>query len=291
MALSTTATHAPLFKHAIPLPIFHTPTILLETAEAAFLRSQVATASRFYPGENFNAVPLGRGQFAGATKKSFDWKLNRVVGFGMRGPVSGHELNHIENVAKIRVGLPAPQIDLCPFAHPSARDLLRGRGYYDYGCINVHVLPLEDASFDVMCVSSEQDKRNFIHSSLAGFEAESSGGEETELSRVLAHCAILQPDTRTYLARIDGQIAGSAGMAFLPTGQGDVAQLYISSTVPELRERGVQCALLRTRLSDAKASGVKIAVVNTRPGSSSVRNVGRAGFRLAYVRGTWTRNV
>ncbi|KAL4795292.1 hypothetical protein BDV19DRAFT_389425 [Aspergillus venezuelensis] len=129
-SLSTIVTHAPLLKTTIPFPISRTPATLLETAEAAFLRSQIATASRFYPGGKFTAVRLGRGQVAGATKASFVWKLNRVVGFGMHGAVSRHELDRIEHIARSRVGLRAPQIDLCPFAPPSALDLLRRRGYY-----------------------------------------------------------------------------------------------------------------------------------------------------------------
>ncbi|KAL4961179.1 GNAT family N-acetyltransferase [Aspergillus stella-maris] len=306
MALTTTATYAPLFRNTIPFPISNNPATLLETAEAAFLRSQITAASRFYPHEKFTAVSVGRGQVAGATKKSFDWKLNRVVGFGMHGPVSEENLDEIEHIARDVVGLRAPLIDLCPFAHSSAWDILKRRGYYDYQDVNVHFMPLQESSelsygeligkylqddIEITRVSTEQDRCSFIQSSLAGFEVESSRGEETELLRLLAHCATVQPDTRTYLAKIDGQIAGSAGMAFLPTPQGPVAQLHISSTVPELRGRGVQGALLRARLADAKASGIETAVVNTRPGSASVRNVGRAGFRLAYVRGTWTKDV
>ncbi|RDW92985.1 GNAT family N-acetyltransferase [Aspergillus mulundensis] len=295
MALSTLGTQAVPFNPTFPFPIAHTPARLLETAEAAFLRSQIRTVSRFYPDEKFATIPLRRKTIrsetetqtglAGATKRSFDWKLNRVVGFGMDGPVTGHELDGLERLSR-RVGL-TPYIDLCPFAHPSARELLAQRGYRNAGDINVHILPLQDVSFDdsgdstrgrveITRVSTSADRSHFIESSLAGFEQDAGDSKtEDELLKLLAECATLQPETRTYLARLDGRIAGGAGMAYLPTPQGPVTQLHITSTVPEFRGRGVQGALLRARLADAKASGIRVAVVNTRPGSVSVRNVGK----------------
>ena len=60
--------------------------------------------------------------------------------------VSRQNLDAIEHIARDKVGLRAPQIDLCPFLHPTALDLLRARGYFDYGGINVHFLPLQESS-------------------------------------------------------------------------------------------------------------------------------------------------
>ncbi|PRC46270.1 GNAT family N-acetyltransferase, partial [Mycobacterium sp. ITM-2017-0098] len=48
--------------------------------------------------------------------------------------------------------------------------------------------------------------------------------------------------------------------------------------------RGVQTALLGTRLADAAAAGCDIAVVTTAPGSTSQKNVQRRGCHLLFTR-------
>jgi len=48
--------------------------------------------------------------------------------------------------------------------------------------------------------------------------------------------------------------------------------------------RGVQSALLGTRLEVAAAAGCDVAVVTTQPGSKSQENAQRQGFELLYTR-------
>ncbi|KAL4862482.1 hypothetical protein BDV12DRAFT_190400 [Aspergillus spectabilis] len=292
MALSAMYRQAPVFRNTSLLPVSPPPPArLIEAAEASFLRSQVQTASRLFPDNGFTAIPLGNG-IAGTTKRSFDWKLNRVSGLGMDGPVSETDIDRIERFyGRLNI---QPYIDVCPFAHSSTMDVLRARGYSSCGGLNVHTLPLmeyevgdeQTEDIDITRVFGEEDKTQFVNSSIEGFE---SGGRDLELRRTLAHTATLQPEARVYLAEINGQVAGGAGMAFLSTRFGRVAELYISSTVPKFRGKGVQTALLRKRLAEAKNSGIGIAVVNTWPGSASVRNVDRVGFKLVYTRGIFTR--
>ena len=62
------------------------------------------------------------------------------------------------------------------------------------------------------------------------------------------------------------------------------AQLTGAGTLPAFRRRGVQKALARTRLQDARAAGCLYAVVTTQPGSTSHANMQRTGFDLAYTR-------
>ena len=73
-------------------------------------------------------------------------------------------------------------------------------------------------------------------------------------------------------------MAGSGGMALIETKKGGVAHLYIDSTLPEYRGRGVQAALLRARLGDARKAGFDLASVGARPGNGSCRNIERAGI-------------
>jgi GNAT superfamily N-acetyltransferase len=68
-----------------------------------------------------------------------------------------------------------------------------------------------------------------------------------------------------------------------------VATLFSTSTHPNYRRRGVQAALIRTRLAHAAQAGCDIAIVTTSPGSDSQRNVQRYGFDVSYTRVTMTK--
>ncbi|GAA4988345.1 hypothetical protein GCM10025734_13900 [Kitasatospora paranensis] len=83
-----------------------------------------------------------------------------------------------------------------------------------------------------------------------------------------------------YVALLDGVIVGGAGLRMAE----GVAQFTGAATAPDHRRRGVQTALLSTRLADAAAAGCDIAVVTTQPGSTSQQNAQRRGFDLLYTR-------
>lgn len=89
-----------------------------------------------------------------------------------------------------------------------------------------------------------------------------------------------------YLARRHGDAAGGATMRLCD----GIAQLCGSATLPEQRRRGVQTALLGSRLADAGREGCDVAVVTTQPGSKSQQNVQRQGFELLYLRAILVRD-
>jgi GNAT superfamily N-acetyltransferase len=86
-----------------------------------------------------------------------------------------------------------------------------------------------------------------------------------------------------FLAEVDGQ-PGAAGVLFLHQG---VALLGGAATVPELRRRGLQAALLKERLRYAFDAGCDLAEMVAEAGSNSQRNAERKGFRVAYTRTKW----
>jgi hypothetical protein len=97
------------------------------------------------------------------------------------------------------------------------------------------------------------------------------------------------PDWRCYLALIDGEPRACAAMLI----DGAVAELGVAATLEGGRRRGGQLALLRRRIEDAAAAGVRTLFVETGarvPGhpSTSYGNVLRAGFEEAYLMPGWT---
>jgi GNAT superfamily N-acetyltransferase len=77
---------------------------------------------------------------------------------------------------------------------------------------------------------------------------------------------------------------GAAGILCLHEG---VALFGGSATVPELRRRGLQAALLQKRMSYAFNHGCDLAMMVAEAGSNSQRNAERKGFRVAYTRTKW----
>ncbi|OJJ08379.1 hypothetical protein ASPVEDRAFT_47523 [Aspergillus versicolor CBS 583.65] len=264
---------------------------LVETAEIQFIKAQIQAVQTLFPSEKFIAESIGGG-VAAVTKPSFGRKLNHVAGFGMNGPVSGEDLDAI-GLLYSRIGV-SPEINLCPFAHQTARDALERREWTICAEMNVYVLSLPEyegeENGEEICIThvSAEEYQLFIETSVAGFGYNSTP-EQVDLFQALASAATRRGDTRLYLARINGQIAGAAGMALITTPAGRVAELYIDSTVPGYRGKGVQTALLRARLDEAKKEGIDIATVTTWPTGTSARNVERVGFELGYRKDVFTR--
>jgi GNAT superfamily N-acetyltransferase len=107
--------------------------------------------------------------------------------------------------------------------------------------------------------------------------------ELTEFLRDIGTMATAREGSVCFLAELDGE-PGAAGVLCLHEG---IALLGGSTTVPELRRRGLQAALLRERMRYARDQGCDLAMIVAMPGSDSQRNAERAGFRIAYTRTKW----
>ena len=92
------------------------------------------------------------------------------------------------------------------------------------------------------------------------------------------------PEALTFLATVDGvPIAGAAGR-IIPEHR--VFALFGAGTLPNFRGRGIQTALLGTRMKAAADADCELAVVVTRGGTISERNCIRLGFQIAYSKAT-----
>ena len=94
-------------------------------------------------------------------------------------------------------------------------------------------------------------------------------------------------DPLCFLAEIEDQPGAAAG---LNIHQG-VALFAGASTVPAMRRRGLQYALLAARMQYAIAKQCDLAMMGALPGSSSQRNAERHGFHIAYTRIKWQRET
>lgn len=218
--------------------------------------------------------------------------LNKVAGLGFGGPLVEADLDGIEREYAARGA--AVHVELSTLADPSIGALLTSRGYRLVGFENVLGLdltadvPSPGATIRSADVSVELSGdfetwldtvvTGFASPDLAGVPAHESFPREI-LETVMRDMAGAAGLVR-FIAKLGDEVAGGASMRI---GNG-VAQMCGAATLPSLRRRGVQAALLAHRLAEASAAGCDVAVVTTQPGSISQKNVQRKGFELLYSR-------
>ena len=86
-----------------------------------------------------------------------------------------------------------------------------------------------------------------------------------------------------FLAELEGQPGATASLCI----HDGVALFAGAATVPEMRRRGLQAALLQERLRYAFEHGCDLAMMVAEAGGDSQRNAERKGFRIAYTRMKW----
>jgi GNAT superfamily N-acetyltransferase len=86
-----------------------------------------------------------------------------------------------------------------------------------------------------------------------------------------------------FLAELGGQ-PGAAGSLSI---HNRVALFAGAATIPDIRRRGLQAALLQERMRYAFDHGCDLAMMVAEAGSESQRNAERKGFRIAYTRTKW----
>jgi GNAT superfamily N-acetyltransferase len=216
--------------------------------------------------------------------------FNKLIALGFDGLPDADELDRIERAHAARH---APlQVELSTLADPAVGRFLTARGYLLIGFENVLAKQLEEIAevtrdglsmTDVTAADSPLWTKTvtdaFLHADVFDGPASHESFERATLERTYGYFAAV-PGTSRLLARLDGEVAGGASLYLLDK----TALLCGAATLPASRRRGVQSALLQTRLRRARRAGCDIAVVTTQPGSKSQENVQRAGFELVYSR-------
>lgn len=256
----------------------------IEAAEAALIVA--ATEAARARGAWGLSRPLAGGFACAAEAGS---PMNKVVGLGFGGPVEPAALDDVEQtLARLRVTV---QVELCTLADPGIGELLTSRGYRLVGFENVlgialpRALPAVEPEGVEIRQGGDDDIDAWIDAVVDGFTHPDDDGvpSHEEFPRDIVERAerdFENAGAAAYLAVCDGVVAGGGSMR-LTDG---VAQLTGAATIPAFRRRGVQTALLATRLADAATAGCDIAVVTTAPGSTSQKNVQRRGFHLLFAR-------
>jgi GNAT superfamily N-acetyltransferase len=263
-----------------------------EEAESGHLAHQVRALAQLRPEMDAQVLPFAGGT-AVLSAPEFGHKLNRVTGAGLDDPITERDLAELE--ARFGERATALEVDLCPYAQPRSLEALGARGFAVESFTNTYaveiaVLPAREPHAPELSITqlAPEHGETFIAASVAGFSARPAPRSPSLLD-LLARIALVRPHTELFVARWTGAVAATAALALIDTRAGPVAHLFLASTLPAARGRGLQQVLLAHRLQRARALGARLATVAARPGTTSARNTERAGLRLVYNKPTYRK--
>jgi GNAT superfamily N-acetyltransferase len=213
-----------------------------------------------------------------------DSPVTQSFGLGLFEELNAASLDRIERFFFDR-GTAAVH-EVSPLAGVAAMELLCARKYKPVEISSVLFrpveLPVNEARGSVTArVIGDNERDLWADISARGWSSEYP--EMLDTIRRFGAIAAARPDSPCFLAEIDGE-AAAAGVLSMHDG---VALFGGSATVPELRRRGLQSALLHERMRYAFEQGSDLAMMVAAAGSESQRNAERKGFRIAYTRTKW----
>jgi GNAT superfamily N-acetyltransferase len=213
--------------------------------------------------------------------------VGRAHGLGFAGKITPEDIEHVEQFYFERES--EAQVDVSPYADPSLFESLNLRGF-------------QVAEFNQTLARRLRPEEDFA-ARAAGIEnaieirrvrPEEARAWSSLLARIFFPPEMVvhfesfflpwaTPEHPLSLAAfVDGRMVAGAGGLIVP--EHHMAGFFGAGTLPEHRGRGIQQAFMRERLRLAQQAGCDLAVTLTMPGTTSQRNVERAGFRAAYTK-------
>jgi GNAT superfamily N-acetyltransferase len=210
--------------------------------------------------------------------------VTQTFGLGILEELNAETLDRIEGFFFDRR---APvNHEVSPLAGVAAADLLCGRNYRPIEFSSVLYQPVERTRAHEHRDIQVRVTRTEEVQLWAEINARGWCHEHPELLESLQNNGLLvasRENSVSFLAEYDG-VPGAVGALSLYDG---VALFAGAATVPELRGRGLQAALLTERMNYAFSHGCDLAMMVTEVGSGSQRNAERKGFKIAYTRTKW----
>lgn len=188
--------------------------------------------------------------------------------------LSEAELNEAE-ARFARLGLPV-RLSFCPLGLPQNLLLLSRRGYQATSFMNVYVQAPRPTEIQV----PEGVEIRAVVRLAEWLEASRTAWGDPSAGDLFQQVALKRPQAQSFVAIADGKPVAVAAMRI----RDGVAFLNGTATAPTYRRRGIQRALVQTRLAIAQQAGCNQAAVTAVPGSQSAHNLEGLGFQLAYTR-------
>jgi GNAT superfamily N-acetyltransferase len=227
---------------------------------------------------------------------------NCATGAGLSAVVGDAELDALEAFYKQRGA--APAIELTTLASEELLGKLGRRGFRIEHFENVlarllspgdepfallsHELPegLEIRETDTGDGEQVREQAALVS---GGFRLE--GAEPDAADIAILERAILHERSTSFMAFVDGQLAGACSMEICTIDGITACSLWGTSVAGAFRRRGIQQALIARRLVYGIERGCTLAIIESKPGIPTERNAARLGFALTYVRFMMSKTV
>ena len=187
---------------------------------------------------------------------------------------------HIETIEQFyhSLGHDLVDIELCPLVGTDVAIALGQLGYSLSELSNVSFIDLDNTQIPEMNTSF--DIRQVPRHELTLWARQVAlGFGHVDAAEQFYHYVGLDGVTAFAVYDQEQIIAGAAVAV-----HDDVADLGVTSTLPQYRGKGIQKVLLNKRLAFAKNQKIALAVATTEPGSVSDLNLQKVGFSCAYTR-------
>jgi len=138
-----------------------------------------------------------------------------------------------------------------------------------------------DPAIAIREVTADEDDSVYLDTLFHGYGLNTKGSSPQQAMMTIEHRS---PRLRRYVAHVGGRPAAAAALYTTPQR----AYFAGAATLPSMRGRGCQRALIQRRLRDAAATANDV-VVTTAFGSPSQTNLQRLGFGIVHTRALWRR--
>ena len=202
--------------------------------------------------------------------------VNRAIGVGVAEPALVEDVDFIVDFYASHAH--DAEIELCPYADDAVRSRAAELGFRLDWFRTVYACAIASSS-------SSSGTREFEFARVdssnvttwADFWIERSADADGERSFTRARHA--KPGEHDFIVSMNGVPVAVCSLSM----HDDLADLGGMLTREEYRGRGIQAACLDYRLAFAAGSGCELALAGATPGTSSARNIERAGFQALYT--------
>jgi GNAT superfamily N-acetyltransferase len=253
----------------------------LERAEGNACVQFAEARRRLFPDSDTEWIECGG---AYAVFDGIDSPVTQTFGLGIFEELSAASLDVIERFFLDRGASVLHEVS--PLVGVAALDLLCTRNYRPIEISSVLYQPVEkpigvDHNHIKVRVIGPEEAQLWTDISARGWTSDHP--ELTDFFLQFGKISSARSQSVYFLGELEGK-PGAAGVLCIHDG---VALFGGSSTIPELRRRGLQSALLQARMRYAFDHGCDLAAMAAEAGSDSQRNAERKGFRIAYTRTKW----
>ncbi len=211
--------------------------------------------------------------------------LNQAMAAGMEDPLTAHDLNDLVEASEATGVVPTIEVTAATLPLNVTQIHKHGFAHVPKADISYLTRPTAEINFDppnnitVRPTKSREDLELWQETSAAGWGHTSTDARWASDAFAAAAHAL---DNEHMVIAIDADDGRPLGAASMTINEG-LAMLGGMSTIPSERNRGVQAALIRHRLVEARRLGCDLALATAASGSASERNLKRHGFSLKTV--------